>query len=92
MRRAKTLDIKEDLDIDWLMYCEHQLIFCHKDNKNDLKQMFQRELVCIAASAHNIHKNKHAGQVQEEVTGAICFGECTGYFKKVGRNKAGLRR
>ncbi len=38
---VKALDIKEDLDIDCLMYCEHWINFCHKDNKNDLKQMFQ---------------------------------------------------
>jgi hypothetical protein len=58
---AKALDIKEDLDIDCLMYCKHQLNFHHKDNKNDLKQMFQWELACMAFSAHNIHKDKHAG-------------------------------
>ena len=38
---AKVMDIKEDLDIDCLLYCEHGLNFRHKDNKNDLKQMFQ---------------------------------------------------
>jgi hypothetical protein len=38
---AKALDIKEDLDIDCLLYCKHRLNFSHKDNKNDLKQMFQ---------------------------------------------------
>jgi hypothetical protein len=60
---AKALDIKEDLDIDCLMYCEHRINFRHKDNKNNLKQMFQWELACTAISAHNIHKNKHAEQV-----------------------------
>jgi hypothetical protein len=58
---AKALDIKEDLDIDCLMYCEHRLNFCHKDNMNDLKQIFQRELACTAVLAHNVHKDKHAG-------------------------------
>ena len=43
---AKAMDIKEDLDIDCLLYCEHRLNFRHKDNKNDLKQMFQQELAC----------------------------------------------
>ncbi len=38
---AKALDIKEELDIDCLLYCEHRINFWHKDNKNDLKQMFQ---------------------------------------------------
>jgi hypothetical protein len=46
----KILDIKEDLDIDCLMFYEHCLNFRHKDNKHDLKQMFQRELTCTAIS------------------------------------------
>jgi hypothetical protein len=37
---AKALDIKEDLGIDCLMYCEHRLNLRHKLNKNDFKQMF----------------------------------------------------
>jgi hypothetical protein len=41
---TKAIDIKEDLDIDCFLYCEHCLNFRHKDNKNNLKQMFQREL------------------------------------------------
>ncbi len=35
---AKALDIKDDLDIDCLLYCEHQNNFHHEDNKNDLKK------------------------------------------------------
>jgi hypothetical protein len=89
---AKALDIKEDLDIDCLMYCEHRLNFQHKDNKNDLKQMFQRELACTAVSGHNVHKATIAGRVQEGETGAICFGESVGYIKKTGRDKEGLGR
>jgi hypothetical protein len=38
---AKALDIKEDLDVNCLMYCKHCINFRHKDNKNNLKQMFQ---------------------------------------------------
>jgi hypothetical protein len=38
---GKLFDIKEDLDIDCLMICKHCLNFKHKDNKNNLKQMFQ---------------------------------------------------
>ncbi len=92
LQNAKALDIKEDLDIDCLMYCKHQINFHHKDNKNNLKQMFQQESAFTAISAHNIHKDKHAGQMQEGGTGIICFGECTGYIKKVGRDEAGLGR
>ncbi len=58
---AKALDIKEDLDIDCLLYCEYILDFSHRDNKNDLKHMFQQELACTAISSHNVHKDKHAG-------------------------------
>jgi hypothetical protein len=60
---AKVLDIKDDLDIDCLLYCEHRLNFRHKDNKNDLKQMFQQELACTAVGAHNVHKAKIAGRI-----------------------------
>ena len=30
---AKALDIKEELDINCLMYCEHRINFHHKENK-----------------------------------------------------------
>jgi hypothetical protein len=89
---AKVLDIKEDLDIDCLMFCKHCLNFRHKDNKNDLKQMFQRELACTAISAHNVHEEKIAGRIQEGGTGTICFGKATGYIKKTGRDEEGLGR
>ncbi len=61
---AKAMDIKKDLDIDCLLYCEHRLNFRHKDNKNDLKQMFQRELACTAVGAHNVHEAKIAGRAR----------------------------
>ncbi len=69
-----SFDIKEDLDIDCCMYCKHRINFWHKDNKNDLKQMFQCELACMAILAHNAHEAKFAGRVQEGGTGTICFG------------------
>ncbi len=75
---AKALDIKDDLDIDCLMYCEHRLNLRHKSNVNDFKQMFQREIACTAVAAHNVHEWKQAGRVQEGGTGAICFGEAVG--------------
>jgi hypothetical protein len=74
------------------MCCKHHLNFKHKENKNDLKQMFQRELACTAVSAHNIHKSKVAGRVLEGGTGTICFGETTAYIKKMGRDSEGLGR
>jgi hypothetical protein len=87
---AKALDIKDKLNIDYLLYCEHSIDFRHKDNKNDLKQMFQQELACTAVTAQNIHKDRHAGRVHEGGTGSICFGDASGYVKKVGRNNKGL--
>ena len=87
---AKALDIKEELDIDCLLYCEHRINFRHKDNKNDFKQMFQRELACTAVAAHNTHESRSAGRVQEGGTGGICFGDATGYVRKVGRDEEGL--
>jgi hypothetical protein len=61
VKLTKAIDIKDDLDIDCLLYCEHRINFCHKDNKNNLKQMFQWELACTAVLSHNVHKDKHAG-------------------------------
>jgi hypothetical protein len=78
---TKALDIKEDLDINYLMYCKHCINFRHKDDKNDLKQMFQRELACTAVSAHSVQEAKFAGRVKEGGTGTICFGESSGYIK-----------
>ncbi len=87
---AKALNIKEELDINCLMYCKHRINSRHKENKNDLKQMFQGELACTAVTAHNVHEGKHARRVQEGGTGNICFGDATGYVKKVGRDDKGL--
>ncbi len=86
---AKAQDIKDKLDIDCLMYCKHRLNLRHKDNKNNFKQMFQREIACTAVAAHNIHESKHAGRVQEGRTGAISFGDATGYIRKVGKDEEG---
>ncbi len=88
---VKAIDIREDLDIACLMYCKHRLNFKHKENKNNLKQMFQQEHACTALSAHNIHRGKVAGRVQEGGTGTICFGEMMVYIKKTGQDSEGLR-
>ena len=77
----KALDIKDDLDVDCLLYCEHCLNLRHKSNVNDFKQMFQREIACTAIALHNVHEWQQAGQVQEGGTGAICFGDATGYIR-----------
>jgi hypothetical protein len=89
---GKLLDIKEDLDIDCLMICKHHLNFRHKDSKNNLKQIFQRELACTAVSAHNVHEAKYAGRVQEGRSDTICFGKSTGFYTKIGQNEEDLGR
>jgi hypothetical protein len=43
----------------------------------------QRELACTAIAAHNVHESRNAGKVQEGGTGGICFGDATGYIRKV---------
>jgi hypothetical protein len=87
---AKALDIKDDLEIDCLMYCKHRINLQHEDNKNNFKRMFQWEMTCTAVAAHNMHEGKHAGRVQEGRTGAVCFRHTTGYIKKVGNGNKGL--
>jgi hypothetical protein len=89
---GKLLNIKEDLDINCLMICKHRLNFKHKDNKNNLKQMFQQEISCMASSSHNVHEAKYAGRVQEGGTGTICFGKSTGFMTKIGQDEEGLGR
>ncbi len=89
---GKILDIKEDLDINCLMICEHHLNFNHKDNKNNLKQMFQQEISCSAVPAHNVHEAKYAGRAQEGGTDTICFGDSTGFITKTGQDNEGLGR
>jgi hypothetical protein len=69
--------------------------FWHKDSNNDLKQIFQQELACTAVAAHNIHKGKNAGKVQERGTGSLWFGDARGssgfflpnFFNQTGNSK-----
>ncbi len=84
---TKALDIKEDLKVNCLMYCKHCINFRHKENKNDLKQMFQYKLACTAVSAHDTHDAKVMGRVQEGGTGTICFGKSTRYIKNWARQQ-----
>ena len=88
----KALDIKDDLDIDCFLLCEHRLNLRHKANVNDFKQMFQRQIACAAIAAHNVHEGQQAGRVQEGGTGAVCFGDVTGYIQKMGKDEEGLGR
>ncbi len=85
---GKAIDIKDELDANRLLFCEHRLNLRHRDNKNNFKQMFQRKVACRAVAANNIHQN--VGRVQEGRTGMVAFGECTGFITKTGRDRYGL--
>ena len=54
---GKAIDIKDELDADGLLFCEHILNLHHRDNKNNFKQMFQREVACRAIAANKVHQN-----------------------------------
>ncbi len=43
---GKAINIKDKLDADGLLFCEHRLNLHHKDNRNNFKQMFQRKVDC----------------------------------------------
>ena len=87
---SKALEIKDDLDADAILYAEHRFNLRHKDNRNDFKQMFQRQLACKAVEAHNVHKN--VSRAQEGGTAAIAFDETSGYAKQTWRDPTGLGR
>ena len=72
------------------MFCEHRLNLHHRDNKNNFKQMFQREVACRAVAANNVHQN--VGRVQEGGTEMVAFGESTGNMLKTGKDPYGLGR
>jgi hypothetical protein len=87
---GKAIDIKDELDADGLLFCEHRFNLRHRDNKNNFKQMFQREVTCRAVAANNVYQN--VGRVQEGGTGMVAFGESTGFITKTGRDPYGLGR
>jgi hypothetical protein len=43
---GKAINIKDELDADGLLFFEHRLNLCHKGNRNNFKQMFQRKVDC----------------------------------------------
>jgi hypothetical protein len=85
---SKAINIKDELEADGLLYSEHRPNLWHEDNKNDFKQMFQREVACKAIAVHNVHHG--VSRVQEGGTGMVAFGNTTGFVTKVGRDPYGL--
>ena len=73
-----------------MLYSKHCLNLKHKDNKNNFKQMFQREVACQAVASHNVHHGM--ARVQEGGTGMVAFGNTTGYISKVGKDPYELGR
>jgi hypothetical protein len=71
-----------------MLFCEHRLNLHHRDNKNDFKQMFQREVACRAIAANNVHQN--VGQVQEGGMRMVSLGDSTGFIMKMGRDPYGF--
>jgi hypothetical protein len=80
----KAIDIKDDLDVDGLLFFKHRLNLRHRDNKNNFKQMFQQEVACRAVATNNVHQN--IGRVQEGRTGMVLFGNSTGFITKTGKD------
>ncbi len=87
---SKAINIKDELDADGLLYSKLRLNLKHKDNKNNFKQMFQREVACQVVASHNVHHSM--ARVQEGGTGMVAFGNTTGYISKVGKDPYGLGR
>ncbi len=85
---VEAIDLKDELEADGLLYCKHRLNLKHRDNKNNFKQMFQREVVCQAVAGHKIHMN--VSKVQEGGMGMVTFGDTTGYISKMGKDPFGL--
>ena len=79
----KAIDVKDKLDADRLLFCKHRLNLCHKDNKNNFKQMFQCKVACRAVGANNVHTN--VGQVQEGRTGMVSFWIINRFHYKDGK-------
>jgi hypothetical protein len=84
----KAIDIKDEFDMDGLLFCKHRLNYRHRDNKNNFKQMFQQEVACRAVATNNVHQN--IGRVQEGGTGMVLFGDLTGFITKTGKDPYGL--
>ncbi len=90
LKLGKVIDIKDELDTDGLLFCKHRFNLCHRDNKNDFKQMFQHKAACRAIAANNVHQN--IGQVQKGGTGMVLFGDSMGFITQTEKNPYGLGR
>ena len=62
----KAVELRKELNADGALFVEHRLNLKHKDNKNNFKQMFQREDTVKAIAGHNIHEGVKKGVGREE--------------------------
>jgi hypothetical protein len=69
--------IHDELEVDLVAYCEHQLNMQHRSNVNGSNQLFKGgELMVQSVVAHNIHKN--VGRTQQGGTSLLLvFGHLT---------------
>jgi hypothetical protein len=88
LKLGKAIEIKDKLDADGLLFCKHRLNLCHRDNKNNFKQMFQCKVACRAIAANKDHQN--IGRVQEDGTGMVLFGNSTRFIMQTGKDPYGL--
>jgi hypothetical protein len=85
--------IHDELEVDMVAYCEHQLNMHHKKNGNGFNQLFQGgEAVIQSVVAHNVHEN--VGRIQQGGTSMLLFGHLTEQldYNETGKDDSGLGR
>ncbi len=74
MERAR--QIHNELEVDMVAYCEHQLNMQHRKNVNGFSQLFEGGKAAVqSVVAHNIHEN--VGRTQQGGTSLLLFGHLT---------------
>jgi hypothetical protein len=85
--------IHDELEVDLVAYCEHQLNIQHRRNVNGFNQLFKGgELGVQSVVAHNIHEND--GRTQQGGTSLLLFGHLTEQLDhdETGKDVSGLGR
>jgi hypothetical protein len=86
-------EFHDELKVDMVAYCEHNLNMKHKKNVNGFNQLFKgAEAAIQSILAHNVHKNIE--RTQQGGTSLILFGHLTEQLdhNESGKNPTGLRR
>ncbi len=85
--------IHDELEVDTVAYCEHQLNMRHKKNGNGFNQLFQGgEAAIQSVVAHNVHEN--VGRIQQGGISMLLFGHLTEQldYNETGKDDSGLGR